>query len=188
MTKAAIYFGMAFIIASTSFANAQNGDVDAAVNQAVYREANLILLRQKIEEGQQAVARRDLVSAAKIYDAAVGLVEQIGPNNAGREAAAALQGFSSVRLQLAEAARRRGDYREVQTQLALILKADPKNPSAVVAKSANDKTLAELAGVIPTPEVISDAKAERANKITASTHVSNARVLLEAGKMDTTPA
>jgi hypothetical protein len=93
MTKAAIYFGLALVLASTSIAKAQNTDVDAAVNQAVYREANLILLRQKLDEGQEAVARRDLVSAAKIYDAAVGLVEQIGPNNSPHPCA-----FNSLRL------------------------------------------------------------------------------------------
>ena len=64
MTKAAIYFSLAIALASTSIVQAQNTDVDAAVNQAVYREANLILLRGKLGEGQQAVVRRDLVAAA----------------------------------------------------------------------------------------------------------------------------
>jgi general secretion pathway protein D len=184
MTKAALYFGLAVAIAITSNSNAQNADVTAAVDQAVYREANLILLRQKLEEGSQAVARRDTAAAAKIYDAAVELVGKIGPNNAQAESAAALQGFSSVRMQLAEAARRRGDYREADTQLALILKADKNNANAVAAKAANDKTLREMEGMIPTPDALSDARSGRTNRVNSATHVQNARVLLDAGKLD----
>ncbi len=49
-----------------------------AVNEAVLRQANTIVLRQKLAEAKNAVAHGDLPGAAKIYEDAYTLVQQIG--------------------------------------------------------------------------------------------------------------
>jgi tetratricopeptide (TPR) repeat protein len=147
-------------------------------------QANKILLRQKLVDASEAVFRRDLAGAAKMYDSAVELVGQIGANNCAEEAAQAVSGFSGVRLKLAEQARQRGEYREVDAQLMRILKVDPKNPQALALKAANDKTLKELEGQIPSADAVKEATKAQAEKVKASTLVQNAQVLLEAGRLD----
>jgi general secretion pathway protein D len=188
MTKAAVAIKtlVILLIAATLVPApvAMGVEADAAINEAVRRDANKILLRQKLAEANEAVARRDLASAAKLYDAAVELVGQIGANNCEVEAEQAVRGFAGVRLQLAEAARRRGDYREADVQLRRVLKVDPTNPVAIAAKAANDKTLHEQRGQIPTEAAVKDAAKAQAERVDANTHVQNARVLLEAGRLD----
>ncbi len=186
MTKAAASHVLAILFATTLAASAQSGgavDTGVAIETAVRRDANKILLRQKLTEASEALARHDLNGAAKIYDSAVELVGQIGANNCEVEAEQAVRGFSSVRLELAERARKRDNYREVDTQLKRVLKVDPKNPAALAAKAENDKTLKELAGFIPTSDALKEADEARAAKTEANTHVQNAKVLLDAGEL-----
>ncbi|MGC3959313.1 MAG: hypothetical protein QM813_15635 [Verrucomicrobiota bacterium] len=54
----------------------------------------------------------------------------------------------------------------------------------MAAKAANDKTLKELAGFIPSKDALDEAAKAKVTKTDANTHVQNARVLLEAGKLD----
>lgn len=188
MTKAAVVTKtFAILLATLTLSSAQVGagtDVDTATNEAVRRDANKILLRQKLADAGDTLARRDLTGAAKIYDAAVELVGQIGANNCEAEAEQAVRGFAGVRLQLAEQARKRDDYREVEVQLNRVLKVDPKNPAAIAAKAQNDKTLKELAGFIPSNDALKEAAKGQAERTDANTLVQNARVLLEAGRLD----
>jgi len=186
MTKAAVITPViALLLVSGGVASAQTkADADLAVNVAVQRDANKILLRQKLIDASDAVARRDLVGAARTYDTAVELVDKIGASNCPEEASRAVTGFSSVRLQLAEQARKHEDYREVNTQLTRILKVDPQNPRAIAMKQENDKTLAQLRGQLPTPEALADAQKGKEERIDANTYVQNAKVLREAGKLD----
>ena len=124
MTNAAASFGLAILLATTTVTLAQPAGTQAAVDESVYRTANLILLRQKLAEAQQAVTANNLPVAARLYDNAVELVGKIGVVNAKPEAAEAVQGLASVRLQLAAAASKRGDWREVQTQINRVLAVD----------------------------------------------------------------
>lgn len=186
MTKAVATQILAAVLVTTlcSASVARGAETDTAITAAVHREANKILLRQKLEEASAAVAGRDMASAAKLYDAAVELVGQVGASNCELEADEAVRGFSAVRLQLAEQARQRRDYREVDVQLNRILKVDPKNPQALAAKKENDKTLSELRGQIPTDAAVKDGKKGKEEEIDSNTHVQNARVLLEGGRLD----
>ena len=186
MTKAAASHVLAILLATAFAASAQSGgavDTGVAIETAVRRDANKILLRQKLAEASEALDRRDLNGAAKIYDSAVELVGQIGANNCEAEAEQAVRGFSTVRLELADRARKRDDYREVDTQLKRVLKVDPKNPDALAAKAENDKTIKELAGFIPTSDALKEASEAKAVRIEANTHVQNAKVLLDAGEL-----
>src|SRR6188768_3188940 len=100
MTKAAASHVLAIFFATALAASAQSGgavDTGVAIETAVRRDANKILLRQKLTEASEALARHDLNGAAKIYDSAVELVGQIGANNCEAEAEQAVRGFSSVR-------------------------------------------------------------------------------------------
>lgn len=188
MTKAAAVTQVFAILLATALAApaqpAVSQDADVAINTAVLRQANKILLRQKLADAAEAVQRRDLPAAAKIYDSAVELVGQIGENNCADEAAIAVSGFSAVRLKLAEEARQRGQYREVNTQLTRVLKVDPRNAQAIALKAANDKTLNELKGQIASDDTYKEAAKAREEKITASTHVQNGKLLLEAGRLN----
>lgn len=188
MTKAAAVTHVLAILLATALAapaqTAPANDADVAINTAVLRQANKILLRQQLADAADAVQRRDLPAAAKIYDSSVELVGQIGVNNCAEEAAQAVSGFSGVRLKLAEIARQRGQYREVDAQLVRILKVDPKNQQAIALKAANDKTLNELKGQIATDETYKEAAKAREEKVSASTHVQNAKLLLESGRLD----
>ena len=66
------------LLAAAPASNAQTQPQDAAVNEAVYRQANRIALRQKLADARAAQERRALPSAAKLYDDAWDLVQKIG--------------------------------------------------------------------------------------------------------------
>ena len=184
MTKSAVSFGLAILLATTTVSSAQTAATDAATQEAVYRTANLLVLRQKLTEAQIALTRRDLPAAATLYDNAVELSDKIGAPNAGPEAEEAVRGFSNVRLQLADQASKRGDLREAETQINRVLKVDPKNPVALEMKKANDKLLAENAGLYPSKEALAQVAAAKTNKVDSNTLVHDAAILLEAGKLD----
>ena len=59
-------------------APAQTPPQETAVNEAVYRQANRIILRQKLVDARAAQERRALAPAAKLYDDAWELVQNIG--------------------------------------------------------------------------------------------------------------
>ena len=52
----------------TPAAFAQDQGVNIAVDEAIYRQANRITLRQKLQDARAAQARHDLEAAAKLYD------------------------------------------------------------------------------------------------------------------------
>src|SRR5262245_48597242 len=114
MTKSVVTFGLAILLATTTVSMAQPAATQAAVDESVYRTANLLLLRQKLTEAQTAVGRRDLPAAATLYDNAVELADKIGAGNSPEESAAAVQGLASVRLQLADQASKSGNLREAE--------------------------------------------------------------------------
>ena len=79
MTKAApLSLGLILLLAATAPMSAQTSPEDMAVNQAVLRQANTIILRQKLLDAKNTAGRGDLPGAAKLYEDAYALVEQIG--------------------------------------------------------------------------------------------------------------
>ncbi len=117
-------------LAAAWVAPAQSNPADMAVSEAVLRQANTILLRQKLADANTAVARRDLTAAAKLYEDAYALVTQIG-SGVDTEKAQTIAGLTSTRMQLARDAQRQGDLREAGTEVARVLKVDPQNAAAI---------------------------------------------------------
>ena len=77
MTKAAfLTLGLFFLLASAGPLVAQTSATDLAVNEGVIRQANTILLRQKLAAASGAIARGDLTGAAKDYEDAYKLVQR----------------------------------------------------------------------------------------------------------------
>src|SRR6266850_6396542 len=106
MTKAAsISIGLIVLCGTIAIGRAQSTATDAAIKQAVQREADRITLRQKLEAAQAAEARKDLPAAAKLYEEAYKLVLGIGPN-IDAEKQATIAGYTGVQLELARAAQK----------------------------------------------------------------------------------
>ncbi len=185
MTKAAIiFFGLAALIALPATKSvAQDNTTAIAVNEAVMRQANTILLRQKLTEAQSVEQRGDTVGAAKLYQECCDLVEKIG-SGVDAESAQAKNGLATTRLTLARAAQSRGDYRDAATQVQQVLTVDPKNPDAVAFKNQNDQMLAELKGKIPSEATQERAAQVAAQKTDAGTLVRDGQLLYEMGKLD----
>lgn len=80
MTKAvSVPLGFVLILAGALALPAQtNSPASMAVGEAVLRQANTIVLRQKLVQAGEAMTQGDLVVAAKLYEDAYGLVQQIG--------------------------------------------------------------------------------------------------------------
>ena len=162
---------------------AQTPPQDTAVNEAVYRQANRITLRQKLADARAAQERRAFPAAAKLYDDAWELVQKIGPGvDAEREQT--VTGLAAVRLELAHAAQRKGDYKEARTQVDDVLRVDPTNVAAVEFKGANEKLIAEQRGKIPSEDVRSQVPAIIEEKVKASTLVHDGKLLYEMDKLE----
>jgi general secretion pathway protein D len=183
MKAVTLPLGLTLLMATLSIGNGQVPAEEAAVNEAVMRQANRIALRQRLAEARSAEERHDLATAAKFYDDAWTLVMSIGINNVEAEAAAARVGLATVRLELARAAERRGDNREAGTQINDVLRVDPSNPAAIDLKRLNDKLLLEQRGHVPDLETQARVPAIINEKINVSTKVQDARVLFEMGKI-----
>src|SRR5450432_3088623 len=101
MTKAvSLSLGLIFMLASAATLPAQGNATADAVSQAVMRQANTIALRQKLVEAGSAAVRGDLPLAAKDYEEAYALVQQIG-SGIDAEKAQTISGLAATRLQIA---------------------------------------------------------------------------------------
>src|ERR1039458_79005 len=104
MTKAApLSLGFILLLAAAAMLPAQTSPTDAAVNEAVLRQANTIILRQKLLDAKNTAAGVDLPGTAKLYEDAYALVEQIG-SGIDAEKAQTISGLVSTRLTLARQA------------------------------------------------------------------------------------
>src|SRR5258708_32427418 len=84
MTKAASsVYVLIFLLAASAPLRAQTdaADVSRATEEAVRRQAWMKQLRETLAQAQGAVARRDLVSARKLYGDCYELVRKIGPTS-----------------------------------------------------------------------------------------------------------
>jgi type II secretory pathway component GspD/PulD (secretin)/tetratricopeptide (TPR) repeat protein len=188
MTKAALlFFGLAALVALPAALPAQDNSNSSAVNQAVteavLRQANTIVLRQKLADASRANQAGDTEAAAKLYQASCELVLQIG-SGIDIEAAQAMSGLASTRLALAREDQAHGDYRDAATQVQQVLNVEPKNPDALAFKKQNDQILDSLKGQIPSRAVVEQASAEAAKKVDAGTLVQDGKLLYEMGKLD----
>src|SRR5438552_8235947 len=139
MIKAAtIPLGLTLLLALSPGGNAQAPGQETAVNEAIYRQANTITLRQKLADARSAQDRRDLVTAAKLYSDCWDLIQKIG-SGVDPEAQETRIGVAAVRLELAQAAQHRGDLPGANRHVEEVLRVDPGNPAAIQFKRENDK-------------------------------------------------
>ena len=102
MTKAAlIILGLAALALIPATVPAQdNAAISAADTEAVMRQANVIVLRQKLSDAKAMSQRGDIVNAAKLYQESCTLALQIGTASIPQETLQAVAGLTSTRLAL----------------------------------------------------------------------------------------
>ena len=183
MKAATLSLALTLLLAAAPASDAQTPPQETAVNEAVYRQANRIALRQKLADARAAQDRHALPSAAKLYDDAWELVQKIG-SGVDAERDQTVAGLAAVRLELARAAQRHGDYKEARTQVDDVLRVDPTNAAAIEFKSGNEKLLADQRGKIPSEEVTSQVPAIIEERVKASTLVHDGKLLYEMDKLD----
>ncbi len=154
-----------------------------AVHEAVLRQANTILLRQKIEDARNAQAAGDIDAATKDYEDAYTLVQMIG-SGIDTETAETISGLVATHLELAHADQRAGHLREADAQVTRALKVDPTNPAALAFKKQNDALIASMAGRMPDQATMEQIPAIMSDKTESATLVQDGKLLYESGKFD----
>ena len=185
MTKGATYtLGLAMLLATVAPSRAQTPDAQQlAVSHAVQNQANTIALRQKLDEARATAARGDLAGAAKLYEDAYDMTQQIG-SGIDVETERTLSGLSKTRLALARQAQSRGDLREADVQVSRVLKVDPKNAEALAFKKQNDEMTKAMKGKMPDAATMEKLSSVDNEKTQAGTLVQDGVVLYEAGKLE----
>lgn len=184
MTKAALLpLGITLLLATAPAFAAQTPAQETAINEAVYRQASRIALRQKLADAASAQQRRDLATAAKLYDDSWELIQKIG-TNVDAEKEQTRQGLAVVRLELARAAQKRDDYKAAAVHIDDVLRVWPANAEAQELKQANTKLLAGQRGRIPDDDTKALVKGIKEEQISASTLVQDGRLLFEMRKLD----
>ncbi|MFM7804358.1 MAG: tetratricopeptide repeat protein, partial [Verrucomicrobiota bacterium] len=167
----------AFDAASTRAVAQEAGEI------AVRREEKAIVLRKTLETAANASRQGDLVSAAKSYEDAWNLTEELG-SSVEKERAVTIEGFTSTRLALAYNAAKAGDYKEADLQVKRLLKVDPNHIKAKNFKRENDQRLANLVGRVPSEEALSHVGQDRTNKLAAAIAVQDGKLAFEMGHFD----
>jgi general secretion pathway protein D len=184
MKKAAtLLLALTLLLTATPALSAQSSPQETAANEAVYRQANRIALRQKLVDARAAQDRRAPDKAAKLYDDAWDLVGRIG-SGVDAEREQTITGLAAARLELARAAQQKGDYKEARTQVEDVLRVEPTNAAAIGFKSGNEKLLAEQRGTIPSEAVRSQVPGFIEEQVKASTLVHDAKLLYEMNKLE----
>jgi tetratricopeptide (TPR) repeat protein len=185
MTKAALIFlGLAALVVFPATVPAQDNPANLAVNEAVLRQANTIVLRQKLSDAKAVAQRGDIVNAAKLYQESLTLAEQIGSGIAA-ERQQAVAGLVATRMALARDAQSRGDLREAGAQVLQVLKADPKNGAAIAFKQKNDQILADMKGRMPDAATLEKAAPNgpiASQKVASATLMQDGKLLYEMGQ------
>ena len=183
MTKASIFIlGLAAFVALPAELRAQDNSTQIAVNEAVLRQANTIVLRQKLAEARALDQRGDIMGAAKLYQECCELAQQIG-SGIDPEAAEAVSGLTRTRLTLARQYQSQGNLKEAQKQAQQVLNISPKNPEALAFKKQNDQLLDDNKGKMPSDAVLEQVPQMEAQKTEAATLVQDGKLLYEMGKL-----
>jgi type II secretory pathway component GspD/PulD (secretin)/tetratricopeptide (TPR) repeat protein len=172
-----------FLLAAAPAAWPQAPAEETAINEAVYRQANRVMLRTKLADARAAQDRHAPGAAAKLYDEAWELVQKIG-SGVEAERDQTIAGLAAVRMELARAAQRHEDLKEAEAQVKDVLRVDPANAAAIELKRGNDKLMAEQRGTVPDAETRAQAPAALEDKTRAETLVRDGKLLYELGKMN----
>ncbi len=187
-TAAKTSLRLAFFVAISL--QAQNAPVESPVqianDEAVRRQEKTILLHQDLEQARAALKRNQLLEAAKLYQSAVARIPEAQVGNAAVDAEKkqALVEFDAVWGKLALQAMQAGDVNTASDRLKVALKADPANEELLHLKAEIARRTAELAGRMPSREVMKKIADLQTNRLDNATRVQDAKVLYEAGKYD----
>ena len=185
MIKSAyLYLGLAALLALPAAVPAQDNSAALAVNEAVLRQAKTLDLRAKLNEAKAVAQHNDVIGAAKLYQEAVTLAQEIGSAGIEAESQQANAGLAAASLALAREAQARQDYHEADTRIKVVLKADPKNATALAMKIQNDQLMAAAKGHQPDPATLDQLPVVSAQKTQAATFVQDGKLLYEMGKLD----
>src|SRR5437867_2319868 len=99
MMKAAKYLSLLLLVASATSLMAQLAPADTATDEAVRRQAAVIMLRKTLAEAKAALDKADLIAASKFYEEAYKLVRGVGVG-IDQEAQETILGLATVRLAL----------------------------------------------------------------------------------------
>ena len=186
MSKAVITpFLVLLSVAITSLSSAQPSPTDAAVGEAVRREAARVDLRHTLEQARAVEQRGDLMATAKLYDSAWSLVESIGLAPTDAETQQTVSGLTRVRMELAHRFQHNGDLLEAEHQVQDVLRVNPRDAEAIAFESANSKMMEAQRGHVPSQALQDQVRPVILNeKLEAATLVQDARLLYELGKLD----
>lgn len=186
MIKAvSLTLGLILLMDSSAILRAQNSPTDIAVSEAVLRQADTIVLHQKLDQAKFALDHGDIPTAAKYYEQADTLVEQIGSGGGiDAEKAQTIAGLSSTWLTLARQAQDNNRYLEAEKDVNLVLKADPQNPAARAFQKQLEQTITMMKGTIPDTATMEEIPAIVNQKTDAATLAQDGRVLYEMGKIE----
>ncbi len=176
-----VSLGLVFAFNTTASAQDKQPDTQAAIDDAVRRQAMTYELRGKLVAAQEAQKKGDFFGAAKLYEDCLALVKKVG-TELEPERRAVMNGFITVRLQLAENAQRRGDFAEADAQVNRILKEDPRNQAALAFKVENEKIRLAEEGRRPSDAAIAKLPEARADQVKVATLVQDGKLFYEAGK------
>src|ERR1051326_4471557 len=183
MTKAANLLGLCLLFAASTPMMAHPSAADSATDEAVRRQAAIIMLRQRLAEAKAALDKADLVAASERYERAYESVQLIGVG-IDPEAQEAVAGLATVRLALAKQAQRRGRFAEADLHVKRVLTVDPQNEVALRFKKENDKALDALKGKTPSREVQALVPEVERQRINTGTLVQDGKLLYEMDRMD----
>ena len=185
MTKAvAALLGFVLLVTGAPRLPAQtNSPANIAVTEAVLRQANTIVLRQRLEQARDAAAHNDLIAASQLYDQAYQLVQQIG-SGIPSETEQTISGLVTVRFELAREAQREGRLHEADVQISRVLKVQPGNAAAQAFKRKNDELMAAQRGQVPDEATVQQIPAITGVKTDAATLVRDGKLLYEMGKFE----
>ncbi|HTV43640.1 MAG TPA: hypothetical protein VMF08_23955 [Candidatus Sulfotelmatobacter sp.] len=185
MTKAVLFpiASIIFMVAATVPAQTTSYYTNAE-NEAILREANTIVLRQKLQDASAAVERKDLTAAARLYEDAYALAQSIGPMSIPNETSQTVAGLVAVHMELAREEQRDGDYYQADVDITRVLKVDPTNADAIAFKKQNDLLIAQTRGTQPDRETMQEVPAIQSANTDAQTLAHDGQILYEMGKLD----
>ncbi len=155
-----------------------------AVEEAVRRQEKAILLRATLKQAAQLRSEGKLLEAARKYEQAWQLVQEIGRPMIEQEAQETIQGFTEVYLALAQEAYERAQYNDARIRVNRILRVNPTCQEAQKLKLKIEKRLTELQGRIPSQEALAEVPRREKEKLQAKQLVQDGKLLYELERYD----
>ncbi len=165
---------------------AQNAAPDAvsdASDEAIRREYDTLVLRKTLVFARSERQQGNLAAAATHYQECYVLAQRIGPF-VDPELQEIIGSFSAVLMEQAALDQKKHHYAEAQEKYDHILKMDPKNQAAHMARRENLKLLEAQRGRIPSAETTGKIPSLRTNDLNVATLVQDGKFYYEAGRMD----